>query len=101
MAEPHPVELRIRVVMAYEECVGSYPEVAARFGVGEASVKRWVQLRRRVGGVAPAARGGGTRFAHPMPRGFARRVEDPFAHDSWADPARALGWMGRGVAETR
>lgn len=60
MAEAHPVELRIRVVRAYEEGVGSYPEVAARFAVGEASVKRWVQLHRRAGGVAPTPKGGGT-----------------------------------------
>jgi transposase len=60
MADPHPVELRIRVVMAYEEGVGSYPEVAARFAVGEASVKRWVHLHRRDGGVEPTPKGGGT-----------------------------------------
>ena len=60
MADPHPVELRRRVVAAYESGVGSYPEVAARFDVGEASVKRWVQLHRRAGDVTPSPKGGGT-----------------------------------------
>ena len=60
MAESHPVELRIRVVAAYESGSGSYPEVAALFEVGEASVKRWVRLKRRVGDVAPSPKGGGT-----------------------------------------
>lgn len=60
MAESHPVELRIRVVTAYESGAGSYPDVAARFDVGEASVKRWVRLHRRDGDVTPTPKGGGT-----------------------------------------
>jgi transposase len=59
MAEAHPVELRVRVVAAYESGAGSYPEVAAQFDVGEASVKRWVRLRRRAGDVAPSPKAGG------------------------------------------
>ena len=54
------MELRIRVVAAYEAGAGSYPEVASQFDVGEASVKRWVLLHRRRGDVVPAAKGGGT-----------------------------------------
>jgi transposase len=60
MAESHPVELRIRIVRAYMAGDQSYPEVAARFGVGEASVKRWVRLHRRTGGVEPSPKAGGT-----------------------------------------
>jgi len=60
MPDPHPVELRVRVVRAYESGIGSYPEVAASFQVGEASVKRWVRLHRQAGNVAPTPRGGGT-----------------------------------------
>jgi len=47
MAEAYPVELRERVVHAYESGVGSYPEVGAMFNVGEATVRRWTSLRRR------------------------------------------------------
>jgi len=46
MAEAHPVELRARVVEAYEAGEGSYAVIAARFAIGEASVKRWVRRRR-------------------------------------------------------
>jgi transposase len=60
MAESHPVELRARVVAAYESSDESYPEVAARFQVGEASVKRWVWLHRRTGHVEPTPKAGGT-----------------------------------------
>jgi transposase len=60
MSDPHPVELRRRVVRAYEGGLGSYPEVASQFAVGEASVKRWVRLHRSTGSVTPAAKGGGT-----------------------------------------
>lgn len=60
MPNSHPVELRLRVVRSYESGIGSYPEVAAQFDVGEASVKRWVRLHRRAGDVAPTPRAGGT-----------------------------------------
>ena len=61
MAEAHPLELRIRVVAAYEAREGSYSAVAARFEVGEASVKRWVRRKRRKGELSPTPKGGGTR----------------------------------------
>lgn len=60
MADAHPVELRARVVGAYEAGDLSYPEIAVRFGVGEASVKRWVWLHRTTGGVEPKPKAGGT-----------------------------------------
>lgn len=61
MAEAHPVELRQRVVAAYEAGEGSYPEIAERFRVGEATVKRWVRLFRRTGAVRPRPKRGGNR----------------------------------------
>jgi transposase len=60
MAEAYPVELRERVVWAYEAGEGSYPTVAARFSIGEATVKRWVWMFRNEGRVDPRPRGGGT-----------------------------------------
>lgn|SRR5512143_1982371 len=59
MPRPHPVELRERVVAAYEEGEGSYEEVATIYRVGRASVDRWVSRGRRTGTVAPAGHGGG------------------------------------------
>ena len=60
MAEAHPLELRIRVVEAYEAGDGSYGLIGVRFAVGEASVKRWVHRKRRTGSLVPDAKGGGT-----------------------------------------
>jgi transposase-like protein len=60
MAESHPIELRVRVVRAYESGSGTYPQIAAQFEVGEASVRRWVRLHRRAGDVSPTPKGGGT-----------------------------------------
>lgn len=59
MAEAYPVALRERVVRAYEAGDGSYPVMAARFSLGEATVKRWV-WRYRDGQLSPAKKGGGT-----------------------------------------
>ena len=61
MAEAHPIELRRRVVDAYERGDGSYATVAARFGVGEASLKRWTWQLRREGHLAPRPKAGGNR----------------------------------------
>ena len=60
MAEPYPVELRERVVEAYESGAGSYPVIAGQFTLGEATVKRWVWLKRRHGHVGAHRKGGGT-----------------------------------------
>jgi transposase len=61
MAEPLPVELRQRVVEAYERGEGSYDTLADEFGVGICSVRRWVARFRDVGHVQPRKKGGGTR----------------------------------------
>lgn len=60
MPEPHPIELRQRVVAAYEAGEGSYEAVALLFSVGAASVNRWVRLQRNRGDVNPRPKGGGT-----------------------------------------
>jgi transposase len=60
MAEPYPVELRERVVRAYERGDGSYADVGTMFDIGEASVKRWVSRHRRYGSVAARPKRGGT-----------------------------------------
>ena len=87
MAEPHPIELRERVVDAYEAGEGSYSVLALRFSVGEASVKRWVRRRRRCGHVEPDAKRGGT----PSAIGAAEvdaivvRLQDPTAGEAAAE----------------
>lgn len=59
MPNPHPVELRRRVVHAYETGEGSYATIGERFAIGEASVKRWVWRYRDEGSVEPRPKGGG------------------------------------------
>jgi transposase len=54
------MELRERVVKAYESGEGAYPVIAAMFSLGEATVKRWVWRYRERGTVAPVPKGGGT-----------------------------------------
>lgn len=61
MAEPYPVELRARVVDAYESGAGTYASVGERFDVGVATVKRWVAQFRREGHVEPRSKGSGPR----------------------------------------
>lgn len=60
MPDPHPIELRERVVAAYKAGDCSYRTVAERFAIGEATVKRWVWLDEREGTVVPKQKGGGT-----------------------------------------
>ncbi len=58
MARAYPVELRMRVVEAFNNGEGTYDEIAARFCVGRASVVRWVALERDTGSVEPKPMGG-------------------------------------------
>ena len=60
MAEAYSIELRERVVNAYEAGEGSYPTIAEKFRLGEATVKRWVEQYRDVGHVRPRKKRGGT-----------------------------------------
>ena len=53
------VDLRRRVVEAYERGGLTYAEVAERFAVGRASVSRWLRRKRESGDVAPLPHGGG------------------------------------------
>jgi transposase len=81
MAEAHPAELRRRVVEAYENGEGSYPEVASRFAVGEASVKRWVLLFIKTGRVEPQQKAGG-RFStieETAVKALVKKLGDPTA----------------------
>ena len=50
-----PMELRRRIVEAYEKKEGTYFELAQRFGVGEATVYRLLKLKREQGNVKPGA----------------------------------------------
>ncbi|MCB9737930.1 MAG: transposase [Deltaproteobacteria bacterium] len=46
-------DLRKRVVDAYDNGEGSYVQLAERFGIGVATVKRWMWRRRDTGGLEP------------------------------------------------
>jgi len=62
VARPYPRELRERVVSAYEGGEGSFAELGRRFMIGEATVNRWVSIKRRSGDVAPKPMGGSRGF---------------------------------------
>jgi transposase len=83
MAEAHPLELRIRVVEAYEAGDGSYSVIAGRFAIGEASVKRWVRLQRRRGELSPTPKAGGTRSTIQQPEvdAIVARLRDATANE--------------------
>ena len=67
MPNAHPVELRRRVVTAYQAGEGSFATIAARFAVDKSSVKRWVRRHRDEGTLEPRTRGGGTPSAITAP----------------------------------
>ena len=61
MPGAYPIELRQRVVEAHENGEDGFRELAERFKVGEASVNRWVSLKRRTGSLEPLPRPGRVR----------------------------------------
>lgn len=71
------IDLRQRIVSAYERGEGSQRALAERFSVSRSSVERFIRLKRRVGSVAPKPHAGG--------RACAVRSE--------ADRSRLLRWI--------
>lgn len=57
--QAYSLDLRQRVVRAYEHGEGSISEIAARFGVSTAFVKKLLRRWRLTGDLAPLAHGGG------------------------------------------
>jgi transposase len=55
----YSIDLRQRVVRAYEQGEGSISEIAARFGVSAPFVKKLLRRWRSTGDLAPLAHGGG------------------------------------------
>ncbi len=53
------LDLRRRIVAAYERDEGTYFELAQRFGVGEATISRLLRRQRELGHVVPEIAGGG------------------------------------------
>ncbi len=55
----YSLDLRQRVVHAYEQGEGSISEIATRFGVSTAFIKKLLHRWRATGDLAPLAHGGG------------------------------------------
>ena len=87
MAEAYALELRERVVRSYEAGDGSYLELGKKYEVGEATVKRWVRLKRRTGAVAPQPKGGGTpsSIEHDEVVALLAELRDPTAGELTAE----------------
>jgi transposase len=58
--KPLSLDLRRRIVAAYERGEGTQAQIAQRFGVGQASVERLVRLKRETGALDPKPHAGGT-----------------------------------------
>lgn len=60
MPAPLSLDLRRRIVKAYQRGEGTIGQVAERFSVGHATVERLLALERTSGSVEPRPHGGGT-----------------------------------------
>jgi transposase len=57
----YSIDLRERVVQAYEEGKGSIEQIASMFNVGETFVKKMLRQKRETGSVNPLPHGGGNK----------------------------------------
>ena len=55
MARALSVDLRQRAVAAYKRGDGRQADIAARFGIGESSLRRWLRRSERSGDLAPTS----------------------------------------------
>ena len=85
------VDLRERVVAAYRRGGHTYITLAAAFGIGVASVSRWLRLERETGALAPRKHGGGNpgKLRGEDGKRFRALVE---AHPDWTAQELALAW---------
>lgn len=96
MPAPHPIELRERVVRAYERSGESILVVAVRFGVAPAALQRWLRRKREADTVAPRERGGG----NPSPidlvvlTGLVLELRDATTYELTAAYNRRVGKAG-------
>lgn len=65
MPKPLPLELRRRVVDAYNNGEGTYQELSARFCISSKSVYRWAALDQHSGDVSPKPHAGGRALKIP------------------------------------
>lgn len=71
----YPIELRRRVLKAYEAGEGSYRELARRFMVDLSTIQDWMDLYRQTGSLEPRACG---------------RKADPSVEERWRERLSAL-----------
>jgi transposase len=57
--QPYSLDLRERVVKAYEQGEGSIAEIAQMFNVGQTFLKKMLRLKRETGDLSPQPHGGG------------------------------------------
>jgi transposase len=70
----YSLDLRQRVVRAYEQGQDSIAQLAARFGVGQTFVKKMLRQHREAGDLTPRPHGGGRRPSlSPKQRHLLRR----------------------------
>jgi transposase len=62
MPRAYSMDLRKRVIAAWEKGDSTWPELAERFEVGLATVNRWISAQRHKGTVEPEPHGGGWAF---------------------------------------
>jgi putative transposase len=61
MARAYSEDLRIRIVKAYEQGLGSIREIAQQFQVGKTFVSKLLQRWQEQGSVSPLPQGGGAK----------------------------------------
>jgi transposase len=55
----YSMDLRLRIVQAYDHGEGSQAELAEQFQISERSIQRLLRQRRQTGSIAPQLHGGG------------------------------------------
>ena len=89
---PYALDLRSRIVEAYDNKEGSVRDLAERFAVAPNTVQNYLSLRRKTGSLEPLPSGGGG--AEPLinEEGLqeVRRLVDEFPDASETDLARAF-----------
>jgi transposase len=90
--KPYSLDLREKILRAYDEHRGSQRALAALFGVSRAFVEKLVQRRRRTGQLAPRPHAGGRKpSCDPAALAVVRQVLQEQADATLAELCERLG----------
>ena len=88
--KPYSIDLRQRLIKAYETGTVSQRQLALQFSIAPSTVQAWIQRKRRTGSIAPGTTGGSKSKLDQQARAALARLVETQPDATLAQWAEAL-----------